>query len=161
MTKAKDIFVTKKEAARLYLETLFADASDISSLVNYVYDETGLFAEYTCWDMQDFVDVCQEYDWNGDYLKDVLMGEFSFDDDYFGFNGDSLLQSFDDSEDQMNILYDDDFNGLLETVLAMGAQELMDTDFACRFATLNRILNSDGDSFRKEAVENDDPDNLF
>ncbi len=155
MTKAKDIFVTKKEAVRLYLETLFADASDISSLVNYVYDETGLFAEYTCWDMQDFVDVCQEYNWNGDYLKDVLMGEFSFDDDYFGFNGDSLLQSFDYSEDQMNVLYDDDFDRLLDTILTM------DTEFDCRFETLNRILNSDGDSFRKEAVENDDPRHLF
>lgn len=155
MTKAKDIFVTKKEAVRLYLETLFADASDISNLVNYVYDETGLFAEYTCWDMQDFVDVCQEYNWNGDYLKDVLMGEFSFDDDYFGFNGDSLLQSFDYSEDQMNVLYDDDFDRLLDTILTM------DTEFDCRFETLNRILNSDGDSFRKEAVENDDPRHLF
>lgn len=155
MTKAKDIFVTKKEAVRLYLETLFADASDISSLVNYVYDETGLFAEYTCWDMQDFVDVCQEYNWNGDYLKDVLMGEFSFDDDYFGFNGDSLLQSFDYSEDQMNVLYDDDFDRLLDTILTM------DTEFDCRFETLNHILNSDGDSFRKEAVENDDPRHLF
>ena len=149
------MLVTKKEAVRLYLETLFADASDISSLVNYVYDETGLFAEYTCWDMQDFVDVCQEYNWNGDYLKDVLMGEFSFDDDYFGFNGDSLLQSFDDSEDQMNVLYDDDFDRLLDTILTM------DTEFDCRFETLNRILNSDGDSFRKEAVENDDPRHLF
>ena len=155
MTKAKDIFVTKKEAVRLYLETLFADASDISSLVNYVYDETGLFAEYTCWDMQDFVDVCQEYNWNGVYLKDVLLGEFSFDDDYFGFNGDSLLQSFDYSEDQMNVLYDDDFDRLLDTILTM------DTEFDCRFETLNRILNSDGDSFRKEAVENDDPRHLF
>ena len=155
MTKAKDIFVTKKEAVRLYLETLFADASDISSLVNYVYDETGLFAEYTCWDMQDFVDVCQEYNWNGDYLKDVLMGEFSFDDDYFGFNGDSLLQSVDYSEDPMNVLYDDDFDRLLDTILTM------DTEFDCRFETLNRILNSDGDSFRKEAVENDDPRHLF